>query len=62
MHVDLGYSRFDSGQSLALIDAPFATPVKLKDITEWSGRWATPVGTMDANAHVEDAVLVDLSL
>ena len=36
--------------------------MKLKDITESSGRWSTPLGTMDANAPVADGVLVDLSL
>jgi hypothetical protein len=36
--------------------------MKLKDITEWSERWSTPLGTMDANAPVADGVLVDLSL
>jgi hypothetical protein len=33
--------------------------MKLKDITEWSARWSTPLGTMDANAPVADGVLVD---
>jgi hypothetical protein len=37
-------------------------PMKLKDIAEWSARWSTPLGTMDANASVADGVLVDLSL
>ena len=32
--------------------------MKIKDITHWSERWSTPLGTMDANA----AVLVGLSL
>ena len=36
--------------------------MKLKDITEWSVRWSTPLGTMDANAPVRDGILVDLSL
>jgi hypothetical protein len=36
--------------------------MKLKDITDWSERWSTPLGTMDANASVADGVLVDLSL
>ena len=36
--------------------------MKIKDITEWSERWSTPLGTMDANASVADGVLVDLSL
>ena len=34
----------------------------IKDITEWSERWSTPLGTMDAHAPVADGVLVDLSL
>ena len=36
--------------------------MKIKDITEWSARWSTPLGTTDANAPVADGVLVDLSL
>jgi hypothetical protein len=36
--------------------------MKLKDITDWSGRWSTPLGTMDANAPVADGVLVGLNL
>jgi hypothetical protein len=36
--------------------------MKLKDITEWSERWSTPLGTTDANAPVADGVLVNLSL
>jgi hypothetical protein len=36
--------------------------LKIKDITEWSERWSTPRGTMDANAPVADGVLVDLNL
>jgi len=36
--------------------------MKLKDITDWSERWLTPLGTMVANASVADGVLVDLSL
>jgi hypothetical protein len=36
--------------------------MKLKDITEWSERWSTPLGTMDVHAPVADGVLVDLSL
>jgi hypothetical protein len=36
--------------------------MKLKDITEWSGRWSTPLGTLEANAAVADGVLVGLSL
>jgi hypothetical protein len=35
--------------------------MKLKDITEWSYHWSTPLGTMDAHAPVTDGVLVDLS-
>ena len=33
--------------------------MKIKDITEWSERWSTPSGTMDANPLVADGVLVD---
>jgi hypothetical protein len=36
--------------------------VKLKDITESSGRWSTPSGSLEANAPVADGVLVSLSL
>jgi hypothetical protein len=36
--------------------------MKLKDITQWSPRWSTPLGTMDANARVEDGVLIGLNL
>jgi len=36
--------------------------MKIKDITEWSERWSTPLGTMDAHAPIADGVLVDLSL
>lgn len=36
--------------------------MKIKDITECSGRWSTALGTMDANAPMADGVLVDLSL
>ena len=32
--------------------------MKIKDITEWSERWSTPPGTMDANAPVLDGVLI----
>ncbi len=35
--------------------------MKIKDITEWSDRWSTPLGTLEANAAVADGVLVDLS-
>jgi hypothetical protein len=37
-------------------------PMKIKDITEWSEPWSTPLGTMDPNPPVADGVLVDLSL
>ena len=30
--------------------------MKLKDMTESSGRWSTPLGTLDANAQVATAV------
>jgi hypothetical protein len=36
--------------------------MKIRDITEWSARWSTPLATMDANAPVADGVLVDLNL
>jgi hypothetical protein len=36
--------------------------MKLKDITECSGRWSTLLGTMDAHAAVADGVFFDLSL
>jgi hypothetical protein len=36
--------------------------MKLKEITDWSERWSTPLGTMDANAQVGEGVLVGLSL
>jgi hypothetical protein len=36
--------------------------MKIKDITDWSPRWSTPLGTMDANAPVADGVLVGLNL
>ena len=36
--------------------------MKLKDITHWSERWSTTLGTMDAHAPVADGVLVALSL
>jgi hypothetical protein len=35
--------------------------MKIKDITEWSERWATSLGTQDADAPIADGVLVDLS-
>jgi hypothetical protein len=35
--------------------------MKLKDITEWSERWSTPSGNLEANAAVADGVLVGLS-
>jgi hypothetical protein len=36
--------------------------MKLKDLDESSARWSIPLGTLDANAPVDDGVLVDLSL
>jgi hypothetical protein len=36
--------------------------MKLKDITEWSERWSTPLGTMDANPPIAEGVLVGLNL
>ena len=36
--------------------------MKIKDITNWSDRWSTPLGTTDAHPPVLDGVLVDLSL
>jgi len=36
--------------------------MKIRDITEWSGRWSTHLGTMDAHPTVADSVLVGLSL
>jgi hypothetical protein len=36
--------------------------MKLKDITECSPRWSTPLGTTDANAPIANGVLVGLSL
>jgi hypothetical protein len=36
--------------------------MKIKDIAGWPERWATPVGTYDADAPVADGVLVGLSL
>jgi hypothetical protein len=36
--------------------------MKLKDITNWSERWSTPLGTMDVPPGVADGVLVGLSL
>jgi hypothetical protein len=36
--------------------------MKIKDIVGWPRRWATPLGTLDADAQVGDGVLVDLSL
>jgi len=32
--------------------------MKIKDITEWSERWSTPLGTLDAKAPVADGVIV----
>jgi hypothetical protein len=39
-----------------------APRMKIKDITHWSERWSTPLGTTDAHAPVADGVLVGLSL
>jgi hypothetical protein len=36
--------------------------MKIKDITNWSERWPTPLGTMDVPPTVADGVLVGLSL
>jgi len=36
--------------------------MKIKDITESSEHWSTPLGTLEANAPVADGILVDLSL
>ena len=36
--------------------------MKIKDITHWSERWSTPLGTKDAHAAVADGVLIGLSL
>jgi hypothetical protein len=36
--------------------------MKIKDITNWSERWSTPLGTMDVPPTVADGVLVGLSL
>jgi hypothetical protein len=36
--------------------------MNIKDITEWSQRWSTPLGTLDAHAPVADGELVGLSL
>ena len=36
--------------------------MKLKDITDWSTRWSTPSGFLDAHPTVGDGVLVGLSL
>jgi len=44
------------------IESLLRLPVKIKDITEWSEHWSTPLGTLDANALVAEGVLVDLSL
>ena len=45
------------------IGAPLLlSPMKLKDITEWSDRWSTPLGNLEANAPVAEGVLVDFSL
>jgi hypothetical protein len=36
--------------------------MKLKDITEWSEHWSTPIGTMDVLPTVADGVFVGPSL
>jgi hypothetical protein len=36
--------------------------MKIKDIADWSPRWSTPLGTLDANAAVADGVLIGLNL
>ena len=36
--------------------------MKLKDITESSGGWSTPLGTTDANPRIADGVLGGLTL
>jgi hypothetical protein len=36
--------------------------MKIKDITDWPLRWATPLGTLDTNAPIGDRVLAGLSL
>jgi hypothetical protein len=36
--------------------------MKIKDITQWSERWSTSLGTMDAHAPVADGVLLGLFL
>ncbi len=36
--------------------------MKIKDITEWSERWSTPLSSMDAIQPLQTGVLVDLSL
>src|SRR5262245_52784140 len=36
-----------------------AACMKLKDIAEWSGRWSTPLRTMEANAPIADGVLIE---
>jgi hypothetical protein len=44
-----------------MIDGGALFPMKIKDITEWSERWSTPSGNLEANAAVADGVLVGLS-
>jgi len=34
--------------------------MKIKDITNWSERWSTPIGTMEVHPTIADGVLVDL--
>jgi len=36
--------------------------MKIKDITNWSERWSTPIGTMEVHPTIADRVLVGLSL
>jgi len=36
--------------------------MKIKDITNWSERWSTAIGTMEVHPTIADGVLVDLSL
>jgi hypothetical protein len=56
-------SRSQSITWLYVLSGAIGAPrMKLKDLTEWSERWSTPLGTMDANAPVADGVLVGLNL
>ena len=36
--------------------------MKIKDITNGSERWSTPIRTMEVHPTIADGVLVDLSL